>query len=214
MREQHLVAVELIAGHKEPAGQSFSDIAARVGQGSIVGLYGITKQASQQSDALIDCLLQLLCGNAIGGTFNLHEDVAWRAIGAVDHRKPTHPCAPNNRDLSLPSLKPATATTEAMPLSGNYTSLIDLFDDCNRCRNLSGTASRCGCRRARSVFDMALRMPLRCTLASTVKTIAWSIEGGFNPICGTHRQFDPAAAVAFKLGLVCMARAGHRRCTA
>ena len=70
MREQHLVAVEPITGHKQPAGQSFSDIAARVGQGSIVGLYaegvGITKQASQQSDALIDCLLQLLCGNAMG----------------------------------------------------------------------------------------------------------------------------------------------------
>jgi len=55
MREQHLVAVEPITGHKQPAGQSFSDIAARVGQGSIVRLYpegvGIAKQASQQSDA-------------------------------------------------------------------------------------------------------------------------------------------------------------------
>jgi hypothetical protein len=48
---------------------------------------------------------------------------------------------------------------------------------------------------------MALRMPFRCTLASTAKTIAWSIEGGFNPIYGTHGQFDGAVAVAFKLGL-------------
>jgi len=39
-------------------------------------------------------------------------------------------------------------------------------------------------------------------LVSTCKTIAWSIVGGFNPIYGTHWQFDPAAAVAFKLGLV------------
>src|SRR5262249_61984621 len=99
---------------------------------------------------------------------------------------------------------PATATTEAMPLSGKYTSLIDLFDDCNRCRNLSGTASRCGCRRARSAFDMALRTPLRCTLVSTCKTIAWSIVGGFNPIYGTHWKFD-CGGVQAKFGFAWLA---------